>query len=103
MEAISFFVLGHIAQSSLGPSSIATRSLKPLHETPLERELLASCNQPRYNSPKDKSGIITTTIANEHVVLITALLSDKFRLAKRAERGGKVVQGQKGCKKYFVI
>lgn len=40
---------------------------------------------------------MTTMIANGLVVLITALLSIKFHLAnKRAERGGKVIEGQEG-------
>lgn len=49
------------------------------------------------DSPKYGPGIMATIIANGLIVVIVALLSVKFHFAnKRAERGGKVIEGQQG-------
>lgn len=49
------------------------------------------------DAPKYGPGIMTVMIANALIVVITGLLSGKFHLAnKRAERGGKVIEGQEG-------
>ncbi|KUJ10862.1 MFS general substrate transporter [Mollisia scopiformis] len=49
------------------------------------------------DAPKYGPGIMTVMIANALILVITALLSIKFHFAnKRAERGGKVIEGQAG-------
>jgi cyanate permease len=49
------------------------------------------------DAPKYRPGIETTMIANALVIVITGLLSIKFHRAnKRAEGGGKVIEGQEG-------
>lgn len=49
------------------------------------------------DSPKYGPGIMTVIIANGLIILIVGLMSVKFHLAnKRAERGGKIIEGQEG-------
>jgi hypothetical protein len=50
-----------------------------------------------HDAPKYGPGIMTTMIANALTILIVGLLSIKFHLAnKRADRGGKIIEGQEG-------
>jgi hypothetical protein len=49
------------------------------------------------DAPKYGPGIMTCMIANGLVIVITSLLSIKFHLAnKRADNGGKAIEGQEG-------
>jgi len=49
------------------------------------------------DAPKYGPGIMATMIANGLIVLITGLLTVKFWLAnRRADRGGKIIEGQPG-------